>query len=253
MAQVDSSVGGKTGVNHPLGKNMIGAFHQPDCGAPVRCLTCIAPTYQGAITVFVSGFSGICVYCGSSGVDCSRVLSPAVLIDIATLDSLPDRELASGISEIIKYGLIRDAPFFEWLEANMDRLLARDREVRHRASLQSCTSTSRLLLLSTEAVTLCGTMWSLLGWHVPRSITRQSPSCMQAFTYAIERSCINKAEVVAADEREGGVRATLNLGHTFGHAIENVAGYGMAAVLTMLTRVTSPINCLDCSDSRSAG
>jgi 3-dehydroquinate synthase len=129
MAQVDSSVGGKTGVNHPLGKNMIGAFHQPDC----------------------------------------------VLIDIATLDSLPDRELASGISEIIKYGLIRDASFFEWLEANMGRLLARDRE---------------------------------------------------AFTYAIERSCINKAEVVAADEREGGVRATLNLGHTFGHAIENVAGYG---------------------------
>lgn len=130
MAQVDSSVGGKTGVNHPLGKNMIGAFHQPDC----------------------------------------------VLIDIATLDSLPDRELASGISEIIKYGLIRDAAFFEWLEANMDQLLARDRE---------------------------------------------------AFTYAIERSCINKAEVVAADEREGGVRATLNLGHTFGHAIENVAGYGV--------------------------
>ncbi len=84
MAQVDSSVGGKTGGNHPLGKNMIGAFHQPDC----------------------------------------------VLIDISTLDTLPDRELASGISEIIKYGLIRDAPFFEWLEANMPRLLARDQEVR---------------------------------------------------------------------------------------------------------------------------
>mmetsp|Transcript_13674 Transcript_13674/g.41310 ORF Transcript_13674/g.41310 Transcript_13674/m.41310 type:complete len:432 (+) Transcript_13674:300-1595(+) len=129
MAQVDSSVGGKTGVNHPLGKNMIGAFHQPD----------------------------------------------AVVIDISTLETLPDRELASGLSEVVKYGLIRDAAFFEWLEENMPRLMARDQE---------------------------------------------------AFTYAIERSCINKAEVVAADEREGGVRATLNLGHTFGHAIENVAGYG---------------------------
>lgn len=129
MAQVDSSVGGKTGVNHPLGKNMIGAFHQPD----------------------------------------------AVVIDISTLDTLPERELVSGLSEVVKYGLIRDEAFFEWLEDNMERLLNRDRD---------------------------------------------------AFTYAIERSCINKAEVVAADEREGGVRATLNLGHTFGHAIENVAGYG---------------------------
>ena len=129
MAQVDSSVGGKTGVNHPLGKNMIGAFYQPQC----------------------------------------------VLIDTASLDTLPDRELASGISEIIKYGLIRDAELFVWLEENMDRLLARDPE---------------------------------------------------AFTYAIQRSCANKAEVVAEDEREGGVRATLNLGHTFGHAIEAAAGYG---------------------------
>lgn len=129
MAQVDSSVGGKTGVNHPLGKNMIGAFHQPD----------------------------------------------AVVIDISTLNTLPDRELASGLSEVVKYGLIRDATFFEWLENNMDLLLKRDRD---------------------------------------------------ALTYAIRRSCVNKAEVVAADEREGGVRATLNLGHTFGHAIENVAGYG---------------------------
>jgi 3-dehydroquinate synthase len=84
MAQVDSSVGGKTGVNHPLGKNMIGAFHQPTC----------------------------------------------VLIDIATLRTLPDRELASGLSEVVKYGLIRDAPLFAWLEANMDRLLDRDAEVR---------------------------------------------------------------------------------------------------------------------------
>ncbi|KAG2428877.1 hypothetical protein HYH02_014200 [Chlamydomonas schloesseri] len=132
MAQVDSSVGGKTGVNHPLGKNMIGAFYQP------------------------------------------RV----VLVDTDTLATLPDRELASGISEVIKYGLIRDAPFFEWLEANMDRLLARDPE---------------------------------------------------AIAYAVERSCINKAEVVAADERESseGVRATLNLGHTFGHAIETGTGYGV--------------------------
>lgn len=88
---------------------------------------------------------------------------------------LPDRELASGISEIIKYGLIRDADLFTWLEANMDALLARD------------------------------------------------PA---ATTYAIERSCVNKAEVVAQDEREGGVRATLNLGHTFGHAIETATGYG---------------------------
>lgn len=129
MSQVDSSVGGKTGVNHPLGKNMIGAFYQPRC----------------------------------------------VLIDTASLDSLPDRELASGISEIIKYGLIRDAPLFEWLEENMDKLLARD------------------------------------------------PA---AFKYAIQKSCVNKAEVVAADEKEGGIRATLNLGHTFGHAIESATGYG---------------------------
>lgn len=129
MSQVDSSVGGKTGVNHPLGKNMIGAFYQPRC----------------------------------------------VLIDTDSLNSLPDKELASGLSEIIKYGLIRDAPLFEWLEANVDKLLARDPE---------------------------------------------------AFTYAIQRSCVNKAEVVAADEKEGGIRASLNLGHTFGHAIETATGYG---------------------------
>lgn len=130
MATVDSSVGGKTGVNHPLGKNMIGAFYQPQC----------------------------------------------VLIDTDTLITLPDRELASGISEIVKYGLIRDAPLFEWLEQNMDRLMQRDSE---------------------------------------------------AWIYAIEQSCLNKAAVVAADEREGGVRATLNLGHTFGHAIETGQGYGV--------------------------
>jgi 3-dehydroquinate synthase len=130
LAQVDSSVGGKTGVNHPLGKNMIGAFHQPNC----------------------------------------------VLIDTATLRTLPDRELSAGLAEIIKYGLIRDVAFLEWLEANMDALLERD---------------------------------------------------AAALAEAIERSCRNKAEVVAADERESGVRALLNLGHTFGHAIETGLGYGV--------------------------
>jgi 3-dehydroquinate synthase len=130
LAQVDSSVGGKTGINHPLGKNMIGAFYQP------------------------------------------RV----VLADVATLDTLPDRELHAGIAEVIKYGLIRDLSFFEWLEQNMAKLLARN---------------------------------------------------VDALQYAIARSCRNKAEVVAADERESGERALLNLGHTFGHAIENGMGYGV--------------------------
>ncbi|GMI25184.1 hypothetical protein TeGR_g8775 [Tetraparma gracilis] len=129
MAMVDSSVGGKTGVNHPLGKNMVGAFHQPNC----------------------------------------------VFVDTSTLDTLPDRELRSGLSEIIKYGLIRDPAFFEWQEQNLPKLLLRD----------------------------AGT-----------------------FAEAIQRSCENKADVVAADEKEAGVRATLNLGHTFGHAIENGSGYG---------------------------
>ena len=129
MAMVDSSVGGKTGVNHPLGKNMIGAFHQPQC----------------------------------------------VFIDTETLSTLPDRELQSGISEIIKYGLIRDAELFEWLEENVDKLLARD------------------------------------------------PVAMR---FAVKRSCENKAAVVKADEKEADVRATLNLGHTFGHAIESGSGYG---------------------------
>jgi len=130
LAQVDSSVGGKTGINHPLGKNMIGAFYQP----------------------------------------------LVVLADVATLDTLPDRELRAGIAEVIKYGLIRDLPFFEWLEQNMEKLQARDAD---------------------------------------------------ALQYAIARSCHNKAEVVAADERESGERALLNLGHTFGHAIENGMGYGV--------------------------
>lgn len=129
LSQVDSSVGGKTAINHPLGKNMIGAFYQPKL----------------------------------------------VLADIGTLDTLPDRELRAGLAEVIKYGLIRDLPFFEWLEANMPKLLARDPE---------------------------------------------------ALAYAVQRSCANKAEVVAADERETGDRALLNLGHTFGHAIETGLGYG---------------------------
>ncbi len=129
LAQVDSSVGGKTAVNHPLGKNMIGAFYQPQC----------------------------------------------VLADTDTLATLPDRELSAGLAEVIKYGFIRDLPFLEWLEAKMDALLARD-----------------------DA----------------------------ALSEAIERSCRNKAEIVAADERETGERALLNLGHTFGHAIETGMGYG---------------------------
>jgi 3-dehydroquinate synthase len=129
LAQVDSSVGGKTAVNHPLGKNMIGAFHQPRC----------------------------------------------VLADTDTLATLPDRELSAGLAEVIKYGLIRDRPFLDWLEVNLEALLARD---------------------------------------------------ATALSEAIERSCRNKAEIVAADERETGERALLNLGHTFGHAIETGVGYG---------------------------
>ncbi len=129
LAQVDSSVGGKTGVNHPMGKNMIGAFHQPRC----------------------------------------------VIIDTDTLDTLDDRQLSAGLAEVIKYGLIVDAEFFRWLEHNLERLKARDK---------------------------------------------------QALEQAIFRSCQIKAEVVADDERERGRRALLNLGHTFGHAIETAEGYG---------------------------
>ncbi|HTH93934.1 MAG TPA: 3-dehydroquinate synthase [Rhodocyclaceae bacterium] len=132
LSQVDSSVGGKTGINHPRGKNMIGAFWQPQL----------------------------------------------VLADTDTLKTLPERELSAGLAEVVKYGFIRDLPFLDWLEANMTQLRARD---------------------------------------------------AAALTYAIERSCLNKAEVVAADEletaKEGG-RALLNLGHTFGHAIETGLGYG---------------------------
>jgi 3-dehydroquinate synthase len=129
LAQVDSSVGGKTAINHPEVKNLIGAFYQP----------------------------------------------VAVLSDTDTLSTLPARELAAGLAEVIKYGLIRDANFFGWLEGNMPRLVRRDPE---------------------------------------------------ALAYAIERSCANKAEVVARDERESGPRALLNFGHTFGHAIESGTGYG---------------------------
>jgi 3-dehydroquinate synthase len=129
LAQVDSSVGGKTAINHPLGKNMIGAFYQPRL----------------------------------------------VLADIGALATLPDRELSAGLAEIIKYGLIRDLEFLAWLEANMSGLLARDEGL---------------------------------------------------LAEAVYRSCVHKAAVVAADEQENGERALLNLGHTFGHAIETGLGYG---------------------------
>ena len=129
LSQVDSSVGGKTAVNHAMGKNMIGVFYQPS----------------------------------------------AVLIDIATLHSLPPRELAAGLAEVIKYGLIGDEPFYRWLHD-------------HVAQLKSL---------------------------------EEGP-----LAEAIERSCSNKAKVVAEDEREAGLRALLNFGHTFGHAIETAQGYG---------------------------
>jgi 3-dehydroquinate synthase len=129
LSMVDSSVGGKTGVNHAMGKNMIGAFYQPQ----------------------------------------------AVIADISLLKTLPAREISAGLAEVIKYGLISDAGFFVWLEQNIELLIQGD-----------------------EA----------------------------ALTYAVLRSCQNKADVVAQDEHEGGIRAILNLGHTFGHAIETAQGYG---------------------------
>ncbi len=129
LAQVDSSVGGKTGVNHAAGKNMIGAFHQPQ----------------------------------------------AVIVDTSVLDTLSDRELNAGLAEVIKYGLIRDVKFFDWVDSNIDLLFKRKTEV---------------------------------------------------LAYVIEQSCRNKAGIVAEDERESGVRAILNFGHTFGHAIETGLGYG---------------------------
>lgn len=158
LAQVDSSVGGKTAINHPAGKNMIGAFYQPRL----------------------------------------------VVSDIATLDTLPDRELAAGLAEVIKYGVIMDLPFFEWLEANMDRLCQRDPE---------------------------------------------------ALEYAIRRCCECKAVVVAADERESGERALLNLGHTFGHAIEVALGFGtwlhgeaVAAGIILASRLSQRMGLLTAVD-----
>jgi 3-dehydroquinate synthase len=148
LAQVDSSVGGKTAINHARGKNMIGAFHQPR----------------------------------------------AVIADIATLDSLPDRELRAGLAEVIKHGAALDAAFLDWLERNIDGLLARDRA---------------------------------------------------ALAYAVRRSCELKAAIVAEDERETGVRAVLNFGHTFGHAIETATGFGswlhgeaVAAGMVMAARLS---------------
>ncbi|WP_313017228.1 3-dehydroquinate synthase [Atlantibacter hermannii] len=129
LSQVDSSVGSKTAVNHPLGKNMIGAFYQP----------------------------------------------ASVVVDLDCLQTLPPRELSSGLAEVIKYGIILDGAFFDWLEANLDAVMALD---------------------------------------------------TTAMAYCIRRCCELKAEVVAADERESGLRALLNLGHTFGHAIEAEMGYG---------------------------
>lgn len=129
LAQVDSSVGGKTAINHPLGKNMIGAFYQPQL----------------------------------------------VLCDLDTLQTLPQREIAAGLAEIIKYGPIADMAFLDWIEANIDALVARD---------------------------------------------------APALAYAVRRSCEIKAAVVGQDERESGLRAILNFGHTFGHAIESGLGYG---------------------------
>jgi 3-dehydroquinate synthase len=128
LAQVDSAVGGKTAINHPQGKNMIGAFYQPKL----------------------------------------------VLADTQTLDTLARREFSAGMAEVIKYGLIRDLPFFDWLEANVDKIMARDGD---------------------------------------------------ALVHTIYESCRNKADVVAQDEKETGVRAILNLGHTFGHAIETATNY----------------------------
>jgi 3-dehydroquinate synthase len=129
LAQVDSSVGGKTAINHPRGKNMIGAFYQPQ----------------------------------------------RVICDLATLDTLSPRELSAGLAEVIKYGPVADAAFFDWIEQNIDVLCARD------------------------------------------------PA---ALAHAVQRSCEIKAAVVAADEREADLRAMLNFGHTFGHAIETGLGYG---------------------------
>lgn len=157
LSQVDSSVGGKTAVNHPLGKNMIGAFYQPT----------------------------------------------SVVIDLDCLATLPARELSSGLAEVIKYGVILDYAFFEWLEENIDALRRLDQK---------------------------------------------------ALAYCIRRCCELKAEIVAADEREQGNRALLNLGHTFGHAIEAHMGYGnwlhgeaVAAGMVMAARTAEQLGTFSAS------
>ncbi len=159
LAQVDSSVGGKTGINHALGKNMIGAFHQP----------------------------------------------VAVVADTATLATLPPREYAAGLAEVVKHGAIRDADYLGWIEANAAALLARD------------------------------------------------PA---ALVHAVRRSCEIKAEVVARDERESGLRAVLNFGHTFGHAIETAMGYGtwlhgeaVAAGMVLAARLSVALGRIDAADA----
>lgn len=158
LAQVDSSVGGKTAINHPLGKNMVGAFYQPQ----------------------------------------------VVIADMDTLRTLPPRELAAGLAEVIKYGFIRDAEFLDWLEKNIDRLTALEPE---------------------------------------------------AMAFAVERSCQNKADVVAIDERETGDRALLNFGHTFGHAVEAGMGYGawlhgeaVAAGMVMAARFSEKLGYIGKAD-----
>jgi 3-dehydroquinate synthase len=155
LAQVDSSVGGKTAINHARGKNMIGAFHQPR----------------------------------------------AVISDVATLDTLPERELRAGLAEVIKHGVALDAEFMQWLERNIEKLLARERT---------------------------------------------------SVIHAVRRCCELKARVVAADEREAGERALLNFGHTFGHAIETGAGYGVwlhgeaiAAGMVMAAELSLRIGLID--------
>ena len=160
LAQVDSSVGGKTAINHARGKNLIGAFHQPS----------------------------------------------AVISDVATLDTLPDRELRAGLAEVIKHGAALDAPLFDWLERNVEKLLTRDRG---------------------------------------------------ALVYAVRRSCELKAAVVSQDEREAGMRALLNFGHTFGHAIEPATGFGpwlhgeaVAAGMVMAAQLSSRAGMLAARDAQ---
>ena len=158
LSQVDSAVGGKTAINHPQGKNMIGAFYQPQ----------------------------------------------VVIADMDTLRTLPPRELAAGLAEVIKYGFIRDPAFLDWLEKNIDRLIALEPE---------------------------------------------------ALAFAVERSCQNKADVVAKDERETGERALLNFGHTFGHAVEAGMGYGswlhgeaVAAGMVMAARFSEKLGYIGKAD-----